>query len=610
MMFQIGGCWGKLLRVNLTSEKIEVETIKKEVFQKFLGGKGLGAYLLYNELPKGVDPLSQENKLAFLTGPLTGTALMGNRFAVCTKSPLTNAWLDSHCGGFWGVELKFAGFDGIIMEGRSKAPVYLTVFEEEVQLHDAEILWGLDTFETERLLKKKYPGARVLSIGQAGEKQALIASIMADTRAAARGGSGAVMGSKNLKAIAVRGSKKPEVASEAKVAEVAAQWIEKLKASKTTSQALPNQGTLNIIEGVNYSGGLPTRNYQTGRFEGIEEISGEAYQYKLWGGGKHRRACWHCPVACIRISKTSEGKAAEGPEYQTVAQLGANCGIADRDLIARADYYADAYGMDTISLGNTLAFLMECFEKGLLKKEEIDDVKLEFGNKEAYLKAIHAAGTVTGNLGKLIASGVKRASEKIGRGSEKFAMHVKGLEIPGYDPRGALGQALAYAVADRGACHLRPWTYGSEHLGSGVPVNPKTYEDKPKLIASGQRNIAVLDSLGICQFITFAIGFGDLLNMLNAVTGFNYTRDEFRIIGERINTLTRSFNCREGFDSKDDTLPYRALNESLDTSVRKGEKIMLEKMLPSYYESCGWDERGMPLPRKLEALKLDFVEVK
>jgi aldehyde:ferredoxin oxidoreductase len=609
-MCQIGGYWGKLLRIDLSSEKIAVETLKKEVIKKFLGGKGLGAYILYRELPKGVNPLSPENKLAILPGPLTGTVLMGNRFAVCTKSPLTNAWLDSHCGGFWGVELKFTGFDGIIIEGRAKAPVYLAVFEEEVQLHDAEILWGLNTFETERLLKQRYPDARVLSIGQAGERQALIASIIADTRAAARGGAGCVMGSKNLKAIAVRGRKKPEVADEAKVAEVAAQWMEKLRASKTTSQDLPNQGTLNIIEGVNYSGGLPVRNYQTGRFEGIEEISGEAYQHKLWGGGKYRRSCWRCPIACIRISKTSEGKVAEGPEYQTTAQLGANCGIADRDLIARADYHADAYGMDTISLGNTIAFLMECNEKGLLEEEEVDYVKLEFGNKEAYLKAIHAAGTVTGNLGKLIASGVKRASEKIGKGSEKFAMHVKGLEIPGYDPRAALGQALAYAVADRGACHLRPWTYGSEYLGSGAPVNPKTYEDKPKLIASGQRNIAVLDSLGICQFITFAIGFGDLLNMLNAVTGFNYSRDEFRIIGERINTLTRAFNCREGFDSKDDTLPYRALNESLETSARKGEKIQLEKLLPSYYESCGWNERGIPLQKKLEELELDFVEVK
>lgn len=601
------GYWGKLLRVDLASEKIAIEDLKREVLQKFLGGKGLGAYLLFNELPRGLNPLSQENRLAFITGPLTGTVLMGNRFAVCTKSPLTNAWLDSHCGGFWGPELKFAGYDGIIVEGRAKNPVYITVFDEEVQLHDAEMLWGLNTFETERLLKEKYQGTKVLSIGQAGEKQALIASIIADTRAAGRGGAGAVMGSKNLKAIAVKGSKKPAVASDAKIAEVAGQWMGKFRASKTTSQDMPDQGTLNIIEGVNYSGGLPVRNYQTGRFEGIDEISGEAFQHRLWGGGKYRRACWRCPIACIRISKTSEGRAAEGPEYQTVAQLGANCGIADRDLIARADYCSDAYGMDTISLGNTIAFLMECYEKGLLAAEDIEGVKLEFGSKEAYLSAIHAAGSVSGKLGELIADGVKRASEKIGKGSENFAMHVKGLEIPGYDPRAALGQALAYAVADRGACHLRPWMYGSEHLGSGAPVNPKTYEDKPKLIASAQRNIAVVDSSGLCQFVTFAIGFGDILNMISAVTGFNYSKDEFRVLGERINTLTRSFNCREGFEMKADRLPHRAAEESLETSVRKGEKLLLEQMLPKYYEACGWSERGIPTKKKLEELGLDFV---
>ncbi len=598
------GYRGKLLRVDLANDKITVEDLETELLKKFLGGKGLGAYLLFNELPKGIDPLSQQNKIAFITGPLTGTVLMGNRFAVCTRSPLTNTWLDSHCGGFWGPELKFAGYDGIIVESKAKNPVYITIFNEAVQLLDADLLWGLTTFETERILKEKYPGAKVLSIGQAGEKQALIASVIADTRTAGRGGAGAVMGSKNLKAIAVKGSK--ELKTAGSTAEITGQWLEKLKASKTTSRDMPEQGTLNIIEGVNYSGGLPTRNYQTGKFEGIDEISGEAFRDKLWGGGKYRRACWRCPVACIRISKTSTGLAGEGPEYQTVAQLGANCGIADRDLIAKADYYSDAYGMDTISLGNAIAFLMECYEKGLVTEVDLG-VELKFGNKEAYLRAIHAAGSVSGTLGRLLSNGVRRASEEIGKGSERFAMHVKGLEIPGYDPRAALGQALAIAVADRGACHLRPWTYGSEHLGSGAPVNPKTYEDKPRLIASAQRNIAVVDSSGLCQFVTFAIGFGDILNMINAVTGFNYTRDEFRMLGERVNSLTRSFNCREGFEMRDDRLPERTLNESLDTSARKGEKLLLEKMLPGYYEACGWSERGIPLEKKLEELGLDFV---
>ncbi|MEM3526486.1 MAG: aldehyde ferredoxin oxidoreductase C-terminal domain-containing protein, partial [Candidatus Jordarchaeaceae archaeon] len=380
---------------------------------------------------------------------------------------------------------------------------------------------------------------------------------------------------------------------------------------KESSARMAAAGTAGIISLVNRTGGWPTKNFSEGQCDEAEkELSGSMFQNTLWGGGKYVKPCYNCPIRCAHLAVIREGKYAgvsdEGPEYETITMFGPNCGIKSREVITVADRMCDNYGLDTISLGNTIGFIMECVEKGLISIQDIDGVDLRFGNEEAFLEAVNMACKVYGNLGKLLANGVKRAAEKIGRESERFAMHVKGLEIPAYVPRAGHGHALAYAVADRGACHLRPWLYGAEHFTK--TLDPRTTEDKPQAVKQGQQNRALIQSCGLCQFAVEENTMYDfLLQMINAATGFNYTEEEFCIVGERINNLTRSFNAREGFTRKDDMLPYRSTNEPLPSGPWKGQVIRLGEMLPKYYELCGWDENGVPKKEKLEELGLDFV---
>jgi len=381
--------------------------------------------------------------------------------------------------------------------------------------------------------------------------------------------------------------------------------------NETTSVSLTYYGTANIALAVNEVGGWPTRNFQSNCFEEAENISGESLSKTLWNDGKAWRPCYGCPIKCSHYTRISyEGKEIEdeGPEYETVWAFGPQCGISDPKAIAIADYLCDSYGMDTISLGNTIGFLMECYEKGLITKDETDGVELRFGDVDALLKTIHMAGLQEGKIGKLAGNGVKRASEFIGRESEKFAMHVKGLEIPAYDPRSAQGMALAYSVADRGACHLRPWTYGAEHLGHEERVDPYTIEDKPQEVKTRAEKTAIVDSLGVCLFSTFAISVEeDLLNMVNAATGFDYTLPEFMMIGERIINLTRAFNAREGFSRKDDMLPWRAVNEPAPKGPCKGMTAKSKEILSKYYRISGWTDNGIPKKEKLQELGLDFA---
>jgi aldehyde:ferredoxin oxidoreductase len=603
---------GKLLRINLSTENITVEKIDSEAARNFLGGKGLAAYYLFREMEKGVDPLSPENKLIFMTGPLTGTRAPSScRFVVGTKSPLTGAWVDSSCGGFWGPELRFAGFDGIIIEGRAEKPVYIHIDDGKVSINDAGFLWGMNTADTISHLRERHKSnrtVRVATIGPAGERGARIASIIADMRAAGRGGTGAVMGSKNLKAISVVGHRKIPMAYSQKFNELAKQAH---KDAKESSIRMAAMGTAGIVSLVNSTGGWPTKNFSESQWDEAEnELAGHMFQNTLWGGGKYVKPCYNCPIRCAHLAVIREGKYAgisdEGPEYETITMFGPNCGIKSREVITVADKMCDNYGLDTISLGNTIGFVMECVEKGLLSIKDIEGVDLRFGNEETFLKAVNMAGNVYGYLGTLLANGVKRAAERIGKESEKFAMHVKGLEIPAYVPRAGHGHALAYAVADRGACHLRPWLYGAEHFSN--TLDPKTTEDKPQAVKQGQQNRALIQSCGLCQFaVDDDMLYESLLQMINFATGFDYTEEEFRLVGERINNLTRSFNAREGFTGKDDTLPYRSLNEPLPGGPFKGQVIKLGEMLPKYYELCGWDENGIPTREKLNELGLDFV---
>lgn len=603
---------GKLLRVNLNTENITTEKINSDAARSFFGSKGLAAYYLFRELGKGVEPLSPENKLIFMNGPLTGTKAPSScRFVVCTKSPLTGGWVDSSCGGFWGPELRFAGFDSIIFEGRAENPVYIHIDDDKVSIRNAGFLWGMGTIDTISYLRERHKAdrtVRVATIGPAGERQARIAAVIADMRAAGRCGTGAVMGSKNLKAISVVGHGKIPMADTQKFNELAKQAH---KDAKDGSARMAAMGTASIVRLVNSTGGWPTKNFSEGQWdEASEELAGDMFQDTLWGGGKYVKPCYNCPIRCAHLAVIREGEYAgisdEGPEYETISLLGPNCGIKNREVITVADKMCDNYGLDTISLGTTISFVMECMEKGLVSVEDIDGVDLRFGNEEAFLKAVNMAGNVYGNLGSLLANGVKRAAERIGKGSEKFAMHVKGLEIPAYVPRSGHGHALAYAVADRGACHLRPWLYGAEHFFD--TLDPSIPDDKPEAVKQGQQNRALIHSCGLCQFaVTDEMLYDSLLQMINAATGFNYSEEEFRIVGERINNLTRSFNAREGFTSKDDLLPSRSLSEPLPGGPWKGQVIRLGEMLPKYYELCGWDENGVPKKEKLEELGLDFV---
>ncbi len=618
------GFTGRLLRVNLSKRSVEEEPLDVEASKMFLGGKGYGAYVLFRELKKGVDPLGRYNKLVFMTGPLTGTtAPTGNRFCVCTKSPLTGAWLDCHCGGSWGPALKWAGYDGIVVEGCAKKPTYLYVHDSDASLKDASWLWGSDTFTTERLLKDEHAGdgvPRVAEIGPAGERKALLASIISEVRAVGRGGPGAVMGSKNLKAIVVCGSGKPDdlvkdsASMRAAVREAHRKIADDFRTSRAKRGGLVIRGSCNIADGINEAGGWPTRNFQSGSFDRILDVDGDAFAEDLWVPRQSAgtRPCWNCPIKCAHVAIVDRGRWAgtvtEGPEYETVWAFGPQCGVSDRTAIARADYLCDYFGIDTISVGNTIGFLMECFEKGLISKTETDGVDLRFGNAEAMVDAVERAGTLRGNLGSLVGNGVMRASKKIGKGSEAFAMHTKGLEFPAYEPRAAQGMGLAYARSDRGACHLRPWTAGKEMLGWNA-MDPRTIEGKASEVKRGTQNIAVAwDSSGLCLFASFAFDEALVQKMVTAATGFEFKDlDEFLRIGERIDNLTRAFNVREGFRRKDDSLPDRCLKEPHDVGPCRGLVVRLDEMLDEYYALCGWTKDGVPTREKLASLGLDFV---
>lgn len=629
------GFAGTLLRVNLTSKLIRKESLDKEIARKFLGSKGYGAYIIFTEVPKRSDPLGIDNKLVFMNGPLTGTrAPCSNKFSVCTKSPLTNTWLDTHCGGSFGPELKFAGYDGIIIEGRASEPVYLDIKDEAVALKDSAWLWGANTLDVERLLKEKHRAdrtPRVACIGPAGERKALLANIIAERRAAGRGGAGAVMGSKNLKAVVVTGHMKPEdfINDPERFKETVRRCYANLGKGEVTSlrskgakirgrvrenATLPIQGTGRIISGINEAGGLPTRNFQTGTFEEWKTISGEAFSKHNYvpPTAPGARPCYNCPICCSHVSILKKGEwtgmVDEGPDYENIAMLGSNCGISDRETIVVAEYLCDYYGLDAISMGGTIAFLMECYERRLLPAKDASGLDLRFGNAEALIQAIVSAGTMKSPLGSLVANGSKKASEAIGNGSDKFAIHVKGLEIPAYDPRASQGMGLCYARSDRGACHLRPWTAGDEMLQ--LDGKPDATEGKAETVRSSEDKINVLyDSTGLCLFVAFGdVGTDEILELVRTATGFDYkSASELLTVGERISNLTRAFNTREGFTRKDDTLPFRFLNEPLPSGLCKGQVVKLEPMLGEYYRLRGWDKEGRPTREKLMELGLDFA---
>lgn len=624
-MTRFGSYAGQILRVNVRTKSVREEPLDKKVARTYLGSKGLGAYMLFNEIDPSTRPLGPENRLVFMTGPLTGTtAPMPNRFSVSAKSPLTNSWCDSHCGGSWGPELKFAGYDGIIVEDKSPGPVYLNIVDDVVKVLDANFVWGSDTYSTERVLKDKHCSdrmPRVACVGPAGERQALLASVMSEVRAAGRGGMGAVMGSKNLKAIVVTGHRyKPKdfVANQETFSKAVKSCYRILSQNKNTGPAkggrLSLYGTANIIGDIHTAGGWPTRNFQTGVFEHASELKGETYADKLWvpHNAPGTRPCYNCPVLCAHVAIVRDGKYAgtfdEGPEYENIWSFGPQCGVSNREAIARAEYLCDYYGLDSISVGNTVGFLMECYERGLIAGEDTGGIDLRFGNADAMVAAVDLAGRGFGRLGELVPNGVRKAAQHIGKESDKFAIHSKGMELPAYCPRAAQGMGLNYAVGDRGACHLHAWTAGSEMM-QPPSADPKATEGKAESVKQlTEEGNSVWDSTGVCRFHGWAVSPQDMFEMVNAATGFRYQNlSALTEIGERINNLTRAFNVRAGLSRRDDTLPYRLLKEPLPDGPCKGQVVKLEEMLTEYYKLCGWDADGKPTKEKLTELGLDFV---
>ena len=564
----------------------------------------MGVRILYDELKPKTDPLGPKNILMFMVGPATGTAFPASgRFHVVTKSPLTGGIGDTDCGGDWGPELRFAGFEGIVVEGRAEEPVYLWVNDGRAELRSAEKYWGKGVWDTEDGIRDelKEPKAKIASIGPAGENLVLCAAIMNDRhRAAGRTAAGAVMGSKNLKAVAVRGTGKPPVADPAGLRDAVKNALKKIKENPITGKGLPTYGTSVLINVINTAGILPTRNFQTGVFPAADKISGETIAKTILTKNK---PCWGCPVACGRVIRVTEPPyqvEGEGPEYETDWSLGAQCGIDNLNAITYAHNICDDMGMDPISYGSTVGCAMELYEKGKIPKEKLAGLELKFGNPQAIVELAWKTAYRDG-FGNDIALGAKRLAEKYG--APELAMQVKGLELPAYDPRGVQGHGLGYATANRGGCHLRAYMIAYEVLGVPEKLDPFKTEGKAKVVKIFQDFWCVVDSLVVCKFLSFALDADDHKDLINPITGWGWTTEDMLKTGERIYNLERMFINREGFDRKDDTLPPRLLKERMPEGPAKGKVVELEKMLDEYYELRGWKD-GKPTKEKMKELGL------
>ncbi|MDI3533195.1 MAG: aldehyde:ferredoxin oxidoreductase [Synergistaceae bacterium] len=593
------GWTGKLLRVNLTEGTITTEALRKPWAEEYVGARGLGSKYLYEEVDPAVDPLSPENKIIFATGPLTGTlATSGGRYNVVTKGPLTGTIAASNSGGYWGPELKYAGYDMIIIEGKAAEPAYLWIFNDRVELRCAAKLWGKSTHEaTDIIVSETDPEAKVACIGPAGEKLVKFACVINDKhRAAGRTGVGAVMGSKNLKAIAVRGTKGIRVADPKRFMEAVIDARKKLEASPVNSQGLPAYGTNVLVNIINATGGFPTRNFQESVFEGAEKISGEtlAATYLL-----RPKACASCTSRCGRVSAVGE-VTGEGPEYEAVWAYGAQCGIDDLASITKANFLCNELGIDPITMGSTIGCAMELYERGILKKERVG-MDLYFGNAEAILELTRKTALREG-FGDELAEGSYRLASKYGH--PELSMTAKKQEMPAYDPRALQGMGLEYATSNRGGCHVRGYLTSPEVLGIPEKLDPASVEDKPQWTKTFQDLTAAIDSSGLCLFITFGLGAPEVASQLSAATGIDYTTEKIMECGERVWNLERLFNLKAGLSAEDDTLPPRLLHEPIPAGPMKGSVCRLGEMLPKYYELRGWDKNGVPKEEKLEELKL------
>lgn len=590
----------RILRVDLSTGTIETTPLPEDVMALILGGKGLGAWLLYTEQPAGVDPLSPENHLIFHTGPLTGTtAPTAGRFGVTTKSPATGTYFDGYCGGYWGNQLKYAGDDALVITGAAQNPVMLVIDGERVEIRPAENLWGQTvSASTEKIKTELGPDWQSLVIGPPGEAQRNLAGIFNESRALARGGVGAVMGSKRLKSIAVHGKGSVHV-HDKKQYERALQLAFRAVRMSGQISMMRQEGTANILEIVNVMGALPTRNFQKGQFEKSDEISGYAFRQNNW---KKEYACFGCPIGCGKwTAPLEDGTVIEGPEYESIFSLGSNCAIGSREAIIQLNWLCDEYGLDTISAGGVVGFVMELFERGMLSAEDLDGISPTWGNAEAAIALMEKMAKVEG-CGEWLAQGVAAIAERYPE-AKPFAMHVKRLEMPAYHPNAAKGTALAYAVSERGACHLRGAPLGELFAGSADPL---AIAGKPQLFRDHQADKAVWDSACLCAFPGYGMTLKELWQLVKAATGFDYpAATDLERVGERISTLARLFNVREGFSRAADTLPARNLTQPLASGPASGHVVELTPMLDEYYRLMGWDAQGIPTPERLAELGLE-----
>ena len=608
----MGGWTGKLMRVDLTSGKCKAEDIPRQWLEDYIGGRGLADRYLYEELDPSVDPLAPENVLIFATGPLTGTpAPCGSRYTVVTKGALTGAITTSNSGGHWGPELKFAGYDLLIVEGRAAKPSYLFIYDDRVEVRDALGYWGRGVGETEDGLREELgiPQLRVACIGPGGENLVRFACIMNDKhRAAGRSGVGTVMGSKNLKAIAVRGTGGVQIADPK--AFMKSVWdMRATMEANPGYEAFGDQGTAATIDLTNSFGGLPTRNFEAGQFEEAENLNGNAIKDTRMVANK---ACFACTIACGRVCRLGEHAekftvnmhprnwkvAGEGPEYEAAWALGADTGVGDLDAVLKANWLCNDLGLDPISMGATLAAAMELYEKSVLTDDQVE-LPLKFGSGDALVRMVEATAYREG-FGDELAEGSKLMGEKFGH-PEVF-MGSKGQEFPAYDPRGFQGMGVAYATCNRGACHLRAWTPGVETSGE---MDPHTPDGKSEWVVEEQNKSTAHDATGLCLFVGFAGGgLETFVPITAAATGVGYTVDSFVKIGERTWNLERLWNLKAGLTAADDTLPKRLLKEAHKTGPSKGVTVNLKVMLPIYYNERGWSKDGVPSEEKLMELGL------
>lgn len=594
------GYMGKILRVNLSEMKSTPEPLNESLVKDYIGGRGMAARMLYDEVASGTPPFDPRNKLFVFTGPLVGTiSPISSGCAIVTKSPLTGIYLCTFMRGHFPPELKSAGYDGLIIEGKAETPTYVYINDDQVEFRKADHLNRMCTDDTERYVREEIGDCKtqVMCIGPAGENLVKYACIIADKRACGRGGAGAVMGSKNLKAVAVRAQNKVQISNEPMLKEMIGKISERVARGGKPKTKL---GSANLISIINEFGSLPTRNFQGGVFERYEEISAEALNQKFVVKIK---SCPTCPIACGRISSVREGPyagaVAEGPEYETLWAFGPQCGVASLEAIIEADMLCDKYGLDTMSAGVNIGFAMELFERGIIGEKETED-RLVFGNDKAMINMLHKIAYRQG-FGDILAEGVRVAAERIGKGAEKYAMHVKGMELAAFDPRGFKGMGLNYATGPRGACHNRGFTIPLE------AANRFETKGKGEMVKRIHDMVAVGDSTVLCAFGSVGVTSKDTVALLLATTGITWEEKDIFAVGERILNVERLFNVREGMRRKDDTLPQRFLTEPMPSGPSKDQVVDLQPMIDEYYKARGWDEQGIPTQDKLRELRLESM---